>query len=97
MIKWIIILVIGLVVLGYLGFDVRKAVEAPTTQTNIEYVKNAVVYVWNKYLARPASYLWNDIFIKLIWTTAIENLTKIKNGEPTNVQTVPSQLPASQN
>jgi hypothetical protein len=86
MIKWIIIALLGLIVLGYLGFDVRKAVEAPVTQTNIEYVKNAVIYVWGKYLARPASYLWNEIFIKLIWTKAVDVLTKVKDVEPINTQ-----------
>ncbi len=92
MIKWIVIVIIGLVVLGYLGFDVRKAVESPTSQSNIEYVKNAIVYLWNKYLAKPAIYLWTN-FKNLIWDTAVDNLTKIKNGQPTNVQTLPSPLP----
>lgn len=93
MIKWIVIALLGLIVLGYLGFDIRKAVEAPISQSNIEYAKNAVIYVWGKYLEKPAKYLWNDIFIKLIWTTAIDNLNKIKKGEPVNYQTLPSQLP----
>lgn len=87
MIKWIIIAVIGLVVLGYLGFDVRKAVESPTSQGNIEYAKNVVVYVWTTYLAKPAKYLWNEVFIKLIWNTAIENLRKTENNQSTNTAT----------
>ncbi len=45
MIKWIIITLIGLIILGYLGFDVRSAVESPTSQSNISYVKNVVIYV----------------------------------------------------
>ena len=93
--KWIILIIIALVVLGYLGFDVRKAIEAPTTQTNFSYVEGGVVYVWNNYLSIPASYLWNDVFIKLIWSTAIENLTKIKNGQPTNYETLPPNLPVA--
>lgn len=96
MIKWIIVLVIGLIILGYLGFDIRKAVEAPATQSNFEYVKNVSVYVWDKYLAKPAKYLWNDIFIDLIWNVAVDNLTKIKNGQPTNIQTSsPSLMPGN--
>lgn len=96
MIKWIIIFVIALIILGYLGIDVKKAVQAPVTQSNLEYVKNVVVYVWDKYLARPAKYLWNEIFINLIWNVAIDNLTKIKNGQPTNIQTSsPSLMPGN--
>lgn len=94
MLKWIIIILIGLIVLGYLGFDIRRAVEAPASKSNIEYVKNAIVYVWNSYLARPAKYLWNEVFIKLIWDTAIDNLKKIKEDKPTNIQTdLPKQIP----
>ncbi len=81
MIKWIIIIVLGLIFLGYIGFDVRKAVEAPTTQSNLTYVKNIAVYVWNKYLEKPATYLWKEIFIKLIWTPSIKILTdKVQNN-----------------
>ncbi len=48
---------------------------------------------WDKYLEKPAKYLWNEIFIKLIWSTAVDNLKKIKTGEPTNVQTSSPGLP----
>lgn len=92
MIKWIIICVIGLIILGYLGFDIRRAVEAPVTQSNFEYIKNVAVYVWDTYLARPAKYLWN-IFVNLIWNTAVDNLKNIKAGQPTNVQTNTPPIP----
>lgn len=94
MIKWIIVLIIALIILGYFGFDIRKAVEAPVSQSNIEYIKNATIYVWNKYLEGPAKYLWNDVFIDLIWNTAIDNLKKIKAGEPTNIQTDTPTVPS---
>jgi hypothetical protein len=92
MIKWIVIALLGLIILGYLGFDIRKAVEAPTTQSNLEYAKNVVVYVWDKYLEKPAKYLWN-FFVTYIWSTAIDNLQKIKDGEEVNYQKLESPLP----
>jgi hypothetical protein len=95
MIKWIVIAFLGLIILGYLGVDIKQSVQSPVTQSNIGYVKDVVVYVWTKYLETPAKYLWNEIFIKLIWTTAIDNLTKMKNGEPTNVQTSAPILPTA--
>lgn len=76
MIKWIIILVIGLIILGYLGFDIRRAVESPVTKSNIEYVKEVTVFVWTKYLSKPAKYLWNEVFVKLIWNKAINMLKR---------------------
>jgi hypothetical protein len=95
MIKWIIIVVIGLVILGYLGIDVKQAVQSPTSQSNMGYVKDVVVYVWTKYLEKPAVYIWNEIFIKLIWSTAVDNLTKIKNNQPTNIQTSAPPMPVA--
>jgi hypothetical protein len=97
MIKWIIILVIGLIILGYLGIDIRNVINSSTSQSNLGYVKEVVLHVWNTYLAKPAKYLWNEIFLKLVWSTAIDNLTKIKNGEPTNAQTSSPPLPTVPN
>ncbi|MES3031237.1 MAG: hypothetical protein V4697_02385 [Patescibacteria group bacterium] len=77
-IKLIIMIVVALIVLGYFGFDIKKAIESPVARTNIEYAKDATVYVWNKYLKGPATYLWKEIFLNLIWEPAIENLTKRK-------------------
>lgn len=80
MIKWIIIIVAGLIFLGYIGFDVRKAVEAPATQSNLTYAKNVTVYVWTKYLQKPATYLWKEVFVKLIWNPSLKALSD-KVGE----------------
>ncbi|MDD5164984.1 MAG: hypothetical protein PHG25_00370 [Candidatus Pacebacteria bacterium] len=92
-IKWIIIIVIALLVLSYYGFSLRTLVDSPVTQDNIHYVATSTVSVWDKYLKNPATYLYKDIFINLIWEPAIDNLTKIKNSEPTNVQTSSPKLP----
>jgi hypothetical protein len=91
LIKMIILIVIGLIILGYFGFDIRKAIESPVARSNIEYAKDAVVYVWKTYLKGPAVYLWN-IFVDLIWGPALENLKKMKDGEKVNYQGLPSQL-----
>jgi len=45
-------------------------------------VWGGVIYVWNAYIAGPFDYLWNDIFIDLIWSAFIENMEIIKGGGP---------------
>lgn len=80
MIKWIVILLTGLVVLGFYGIDVRKAIDAPTTQSNLEYVKRATILFWNKYLERPASYVWNDGFMQFLWNPIKNSLIDRLNG-----------------
>lgn len=92
-IKWVIIIVVALLVLSYFGFSLRSLIDSPVTQDNFQYVATSTVTVWDKYLKKPASYVWNDVFINLIWGPAIDNLTKMKNSEPTNVQTNSPKLP----
>ena len=92
-IKWVIIIVIALLALSYYGFSLRNLVNSPVTQDNFQYVATSSVSVWDKYLKQPATYLYKDVFINLIWTPAIDNLTKMKNNQPTNLQTNSPQLP----
>ncbi|MEY2664563.1 MAG: hypothetical protein RIT04_371 [Candidatus Parcubacteria bacterium] len=71
-VKIIIILVIALLVLSYYGFDLRKTVESPTTHSNFSYVTEFVSGVWNTFLKTPVMYVWNEIFLKYIWATALD-------------------------
>ncbi len=82
MIKWIIICVIGLIILGNLGFDVKKAIESKTAQSNLEYAKNIVIFVWDKYLHEPFTFIWNEIIVKYIWAYAKSFFdSKLKGSE----------------
>ncbi len=92
-IKWIIIIVVALLILSYYGFSLRTLVDSPVTQDNIHYVATTTVTIWDKYFKKPATYIWDDVFVSLIWTPAIDNLTKIKNGEPTNIASSSPKLP----
>lgn len=76
MIKWSIIILFVLIGLGYIGFDIRRAVEAPATQSNIEYAGKAISFVWNKYLEEPVKYVFNKVVINYIWEPIVENIKK---------------------
>lgn len=75
-VKWVIIIIVALIVLGYFGFDIKKAIEAPTTQSNLTYVQKIVSNVWHNYLKKPAGYLW-DIFVEYIWVPVLDSLKNI--------------------
>lgn len=85
-IKLIIIIIIAIIILSYLGFDLRAIVESPESQGNLGYVWGLVVGVWDTYLVGPASYLWNDIFIDLLWDSFVDNLERVKGGDPTTIE-----------
>lgn len=74
LIKMIVVIVIALLILSYFGFNLRTLVDSPTTQENFNYAISFIVDIWNNYLKTPVMYVWNDVFIKLIWGPALEAL-----------------------
>lgn len=90
MIRYIIILVVAILVLSYFGFSIKDLVQNPNTQSNFAYVWHGVVYVWYGYLAKPANYLWNEIFLKIIWRPAIENFLRMNANQPTTIDEIAS-------
>lgn len=84
MIKWIVIAIIGLIVLGYLGIDIRKAIQSEASQSNLEYAKEVVVYAWNSYLKEPVKFIWSEVFVKYIWDPLINKANNKVKGISAN-------------
>lgn len=80
----ILIVLIAILILSYFKIDLRSAVESPASQSNFSYIKNLAVTTWTNYLEKPAMYLWNYVFIDLLWKSFVSNMTRIKNGQPTD-------------
>jgi len=93
-VKLILIIIITIIVLSYLGFNLRAIVESPETQGNLGYVWGLTVGVWDNYIGSPVMYLWNDIFIDLMWNPFVENLERNKRGEPSTIEEMaPETIP----
>ena len=75
-----------ILVLSYFKISVRSVVESPEAQDNINYVGGGTRNLWNDYLKEPASYLWNDIFINIFWQSFINNMERIRDGQPTDYE-----------
>ncbi|MBI2630941.1 hypothetical protein HYW73_01850 [Candidatus Nomurabacteria bacterium] len=73
-----------ILVLSYFNVSVKNVVESPAGQENINYVKGETKSFWDKYLAEPASYLWNDVWIDIFWKGFISNMERIRDGKPTD-------------
>ena len=41
--------------------------------------------LWNEYLAKPATYLWNDVWVNIFWKSLIKNMERIRDGQPTDL------------
>ena len=77
-----------LLVLSYFRINIRSVVESPEAQDNINYVGGGTRNLWNDYLKKPASYLWNDVFVNIFWQSFINNMERIRDGQPTDYETV---------
>ena len=82
LIKTILLIVIAILVVSYFGINLRALVTSPTTQDNVTYVTTAAINLWNNYLKGPVTYLWNEVFLSLIWNTAMNNLKNGSLGQP---------------
>lgn len=47
MVKALLLIIVALVVLGYLGYNLRDIVDSPAVQDNLAYVWGLVVKMWN--------------------------------------------------
>lgn len=65
-IRTIIIVIIAILVVSFLGVDIKKVIDSPTTQHNFSYVTQAVLYVWNNFLKVPVFYVWEHLILPVI-------------------------------
>ncbi len=93
LIKWIVIILIAVIVLSYFGFDLRAIIESDATQSNLEYPWGIGVLIWNNYLSQPILYFWHNIFIDLLWNSFVDNMERIRDGEPTTIEELSPKLP----
>jgi len=50
LIKFAFLVVIGVLILSYLGFDLKTFIESDQTQGNLRYVWNGVLWIWSTIL-----------------------------------------------
>lgn len=82
LVRTIILIIILILVLSFIGFDIRGFVQSDIVQSNFSYIWGGVTVVWNNYLSEPILYFWNNIFVTLLWDSFISNLESIRAGEP---------------
>lgn len=71
LIKTVVLVIAGLILLAYLGLNLRSIVESQTFIDNWEFIKNLIVTIWSDYLKGPIFYIFNNIFIPYIWEPLI--------------------------
>ncbi len=80
----IFLAVIIIFVLSYFNISIRSIINSPTGQENVSYVREGTKNLWETYLAKPASYLWNDICVNIFWKGFVSNMERIRDGQSTD-------------
>ena len=77
LIKTIIVIVIGLIVLGYFGFNIEDIIKSPNVQSNLNAAWNFIEKIWNNYLAGPVIYVWDKFVVGVLWKFIEAGLSNI--------------------
>ncbi|PIP73888.1 MAG: hypothetical protein COW88_00490 [Candidatus Lloydbacteria bacterium CG22_combo_CG10-13_8_21_14_all_47_15] len=86
LIKYILLFIIFVIILGYFNIDLRGIIEKPEVQKNLAYIKeagqniwqNIILPLWHNYLSEPVLYFWQNIFIDIVWRAFTEGLEILK-------------------
>jgi len=83
-IKLVILIIAIIFILSYFGISLRNIANSETGQDNLGFLKELGIKIWdfctniwNQYLADKVAYVWNDIFLKYIWSFITENIDKV--------------------
>lgn len=71
LVRFLVVIVIALIILGYFGFNLRDTINSPVVQDNLKFAGELATNIWNNYLKQPMNYLWSDVFVKLIWNPIV--------------------------
>ncbi|MCX6719304.1 MAG: hypothetical protein NTZ38_02940 [Candidatus Taylorbacteria bacterium] len=61
LVKFIILIIIALIILGYFGYNLRSIIDSPTVHDNLAYVWDLTVRFWNYCLKAPLEYIFGLI------------------------------------
>jgi hypothetical protein len=93
---FIVLVFVVILVLSYFKVSIKSVVESPAGQENITYVKGGTESLWTAYFAKPASYVWNNVVIKIFWKGFISNMERIRDGKPTDFENAANNLQVQQ-
>ncbi|PIS13541.1 MAG: hypothetical protein COT67_01220 [Candidatus Tagabacteria bacterium CG09_land_8_20_14_0_10_41_14] len=90
LVKLVILIIIGAIVLGYFGINLRSIIESGPVQDNLGYLWGGVKLLWNDYLKKPFTFAYN-IFYEYLWKAFIASMERLKGGQdPEFIENAPT-------
>ena len=97
LIKWLIIIIAVIALASYFfGFSIQDVVENPQTQANYHYVWDRAEPLYTQYVVPAAQFLWNDIFMRFVWSNFRSDISSMKEGKPTLLEKLAPTFPVTQ-
>lgn len=80
LIKLIIMMIVAIIILGVFNIKLESILKNPTVQENFSFAWQEMEYIWNRYLDKPAAFIWG-VFYNLLWRSFVENMERIRGGK----------------
>ncbi len=78
-VRLIILIIIGLILLGYFRINVRDILASPIVKENLAYAWDLAKELWNNWLHVPVMWVWDHI-LKFLWELFWNGLGDLRNG-----------------
>ena len=78
--KLIILIVIGLIILGYFGLNIQDILAKPVVHDNLVAFWEFLKWLWNNFLVGPATWIWEHN-IKFFWQLFLDGINGLRDGQ----------------
>ena len=79
----IVLVVIAILLLSYLGFDLKKIFTSKAVVTNFSYVWGIIKTIWSDYLSVPFAFVWSNLLkplFEIVWKAFLAGVEGIKSA-----------------
>lgn len=83
---YVVLVVCILVIAGATQITLPTIQESSEANKKIADAEEIVQDTWHSYLEQPFLYIWNNLLSNVMWNVFIDNMKRIRNGEPTDFQ-----------
>lgn len=66
LVKTIVIFVLALIIISYLGLNIKSIVASQTFQDNWTFIKDLAINIWSNYLKGIIDFIWNNIITPIL-------------------------------
>lgn len=85
LIQLILLIIIFILIISYFGINIRKIIQSDTGKDNFGFIWNIlqqiwgyIVLIWDKYLSGPVGFIWNGLFVDIIWKNLVQMINQAR-------------------